>query len=85
MLHPREFALMVVLGLGHLLWFAAVDKLIQKGGGGGNDTDISGIALLILFVVLLGGGTVIAANRMGLNSSLFTKQKEDADDTPPKP
>jgi len=65
------------------LMASATSKLIQKGGG--SDTDISGMALLILFVVILGGGTIMAASRMGLNSSLFTKQKEDADDTPPKP
>jgi len=57
-------------------------KLVQKGGGSNSGADI---ALLGLFTVILGGGTVIAANRMGLNSSLFNRQKQDADDTPPEP
>jgi len=63
---------------------AAVDKLIQKGGGGGGDSGAD-LALLGLFTIILGGGAIVAANRMGLNSSLFKKQKEDANDTPPEP
>ena len=64
----------------------ATKKLLQKGGGGNND--ISGIALLILFTVIIGGGTISALNRMnmtGLNNYLFNRQKENDDDTPPKP
>jgi hypothetical protein len=58
-------------------------KTIQKGGG--LDSNISETALLILFVIILGGGTISAANRMGLNSYLFNKQKENDNDTPPEP
>jgi hypothetical protein len=58
-----------------------LNKLIQKGGG---NTELSGTALLVLFVVILGGGSIVAANRMGLNRFLFSKQK-DANDTPPEP
>ena len=60
---------------------SAVDKLVQRGGGGDSS---SNLALLVFFVVILGGGSVIAANRMGLNRFLFSKQK-DANDTPPEP
>jgi hypothetical protein len=61
---------------------AAVNKLIQKGGGGDSGANL---ALLGLFIIILGGGTISAANRMGLNSYLFNKQKEDDNDTPPEP
>jgi hypothetical protein len=65
----------------------AAKKILQKGGGGGNN-DISGIALLILFTIIIGGGTISALNRMnmtGLNNYLFNSQKDNDDDTPPKP
>ena len=63
---------------------SALTKTIQKGGGisGNNSADL---ALLALFTLILGGGTISAINRMGLNGSLFNKQKEDANDSPPKP
>ena len=63
---------------------SAATKILQKGGGSSGNSGAD-LALLGLFTLILGGGTISAINRMGLNGSLFNKQKQDANDSPPEP